>query len=89
MKWDIAGVIPPTQSDLPSGARLPSFGRHLRRRLLPTTLKHALQTLIDYSAAVGNGAALRVDDVLAATGRSRSRLTSLKTSAEASPSSAR
>lgn len=87
MKWDIAGVIPPTQSDLPSGARLPSFGRHLRRRLLPTTLKHALQTRIAYSAAVGNGAPLRTD--VAAAGRSRSRLTSLKTSAEASPSSAR
>jgi hypothetical protein len=42
---------------------------------------------LSYSAAVGNGAPLRMD--VAAAGRSRSRLTSRRTSAEASPSSAR
>jgi hypothetical protein len=41
-----------------------------------------------YSAAAGSGAALRVD-VLVAASRSRSRLTSRKTSAAASPSCAR
>jgi hypothetical protein len=86
VKWGIAGVIPPTQSDPPSGARLPSFGRHLRPSLLPTTLKNTLQTRIAYSAAVDDGAPLRTD---MAAGRSRSRLTNLKTSAEASPTRAR
>jgi len=49
---------------------------------MPTLSYLRLQTRFAHSAAVGNGAPLRADDVVAMAGRSRSRLTSRKTSAE-------